>query len=124
MDTKARHVIRSTRLLVWLNYTSKNIKTNTGLERKRLLVLHGVVLRSEQMFHAVAVGAYCITSLSNSFSCRKTKRRGNSSTPGKTSDHRNSCALHGVFRNSITQFLPCLFTSALLHDYNRMCVKG
>lgn len=76
-----------------LNITSKNIKTNTGLqvrERKRLLIFHGVILKSigavsqqKQVSYAVAVGAYCITSLSNSFSCRKTKSRGNSLTPGK-----------------------------------------
>lgn len=49
-------------------------------EREKLLTLHGVMLKSvvecsqqQKMSYAVAVGVYCIASLSNSFSCRTNK---------------------------------------------------
>lgn len=37
-----------------------------------------VSLQNQTFFYAVAVGAYCISSLSNSFSYKKTKSRENS----------------------------------------------
>lgn len=58
------------------------------------------VAQQKQMSYAVAVGAYCIASLSNSFSCRKTNTE---ETVKSQEKHVNSCASHGLFGNGITQ---------------------